>query len=146
MADQMHPRSLAEQDSFVGKVVEIAIAEAVHLFHDYLGVEHMLIALTRCEHGCTERALARLELKPELLRATLRARAGANHPNSFEGRLLISPRLRQMMERLRADTADAGGAQAGERLLLLAILQSGPGLAVRTLTENGVDLADIIAD
>ncbi len=126
---------------------QIAVAEAVRLNHDYLGVEHVLMALSRCDNGYTQRMLDRLHLEPGDLRAILRARAGPNSPEAFTGRVSITPRLHQVLDRLAPPPATPGTpareavAQPGERELLLAILESGPGLAARTLAEAAVELA-----
>ncbi|HEY1387896.1 MAG TPA: ATP-dependent Clp protease ATP-binding subunit [Ktedonobacterales bacterium] len=121
----------------------IAHTEAEHLYHEYIGVEHVLIALSRAAEGYTERMLSRLHREPEYLRAELRARAGVGSPGAMSGETPTpTPRLRRA---LTTAQERAGAEGLGEKELLLAVLTAGPGVAVRVLTDDGRDIEEVVA-
>ena len=125
-------------------VWKIAQLEAAALYHEFLGTEHVLMALSRTEGGYTERLLARLKANPnpKYLRAELRGRAGIGSARFFSGGDPIpTPRLRAA---LAAAQVEAGEQGLGERELLLAVLRGGPGLAVRLLTREGTAIETLI--
>ena len=123
-------------------VMQIATLEAAHLYHDFLGTEHVLLALTRAADGSTARLLAYLGQDAHQFRGMLRARSwpgAARYQSGLPPR--PSPRLRQT---LTLAQAAAGEASIGERALLLGILRAGPGVAVRALEGTGQDIARLI--
>ena len=63
------------------KLIEYAIEEAGHLGHNYVGTEHLLLALLREQEGVAVQVLMNLNLKLEEV-----ARAGTELARSWDGR------------------------------------------------------------
>jgi ATP-dependent Clp protease ATP-binding subunit ClpC len=139
----MNPLATGDITPVVQHAWKQALLEAIALYHSFLGTEHLLIALTRAADGYTERMLATLDRTPHLVRAQLRGRAGIESAARYSGAPPhLTPRLRAA---LRAAQAHANGQPIGERDVLLGILRSGPGVAVRVLAPDEVTLARLIA-
>jgi ATP-dependent Clp protease ATP-binding subunit ClpA len=51
------------------KVMEIALREALGLQHNYIGPEHILLGLIRCDGSTALRVLAALDITPETIRS-----------------------------------------------------------------------------
>ena len=135
---------VALEDPFGVAIWEIAHVESAALYHDFLGTEHLLIALSRADGGYTDRLLTRLNVAPRLLRAMLRSRAGAGSSRYYPGHApSATPRLAAALKRAQAALPDGKGM--GERELLLAVLEGGPGLAVRVLAEKGATAEEMAA-
>ena len=135
---------VALEDPFGVALWEVAHVEAAALYHDFLGTEHLLMALSRADGGYTDRLLARLNIVPRLLRAMLRSRAGAGSSRFYPGHApSATPRLAAALK--RAQDALPSEKGLGERELLLAVLESGPGLAVRVLAEKGTPAEEMAA-
>ena len=101
-----------------------AVLEAQRISHDFVGTEHLMMALTRGEDGYTARLLHGMGQQPENVRAALRARAIPGDATEFTGfRGIITPRLcnailaisDQLLDEMGADLPgrddDAGDAR-----------------------------------
>ena len=53
------------------KVLELSLREAVGLGDNYIGMEHVALALIRLDDGVVPQLLARLDVSPEVIRAAL---------------------------------------------------------------------------
>ncbi|MGH3145900.1 MAG: Clp protease N-terminal domain-containing protein [Rubrobacter sp.] len=51
-----------------GKVLQLALMEAMQLDHDYVGTEHVLLGLVRESEGVAARVLSNLDVDPEAVR------------------------------------------------------------------------------
>jgi hypothetical protein len=67
-------------DSEAQKVLNIALEEAQHIYHFWVGVEHLFIGLTRQSGGLTVRLLKHLRIDPQQLRGYIRVTAGIGDP------------------------------------------------------------------
>ena len=56
------------------KVLELALREAVTLGHNYIGTEHVLLAIVRVEDGVANRILLELGIDAETVRSRVSAR------------------------------------------------------------------------
>ena len=68
------------------KVLELALRESLSLGHEYIGTEHLLLALTRMDDGVAARILLDFDAGPETVRSTVRAMLGSppDSPTPFE--------------------------------------------------------------
>lgn len=112
----------------------MAPIEAARLGHPYLGVEHVLIALTRCLGGFTERLLESLELTPEVMREYLRRAAGGPRLAHQSDVLPLTPRLRRVLANAMERAA---GEALDERSLLLAALGEDGGAFASLCDKRG---------
>jgi len=78
------------------KVLELALREALQLGHNYIGTEHILLALVREGEGLAAHILAELGLKPDVVRREVVRRLGKpglgrprqKNPNPFAPELV----------------------------------------------------------
>jgi ATP-dependent Clp protease ATP-binding subunit ClpC len=62
------------------KVLELALREAVTLGHNYIGTEHVLLAIVRVEDGVANRILLELGIDAETVRSRVSALLGPRAP------------------------------------------------------------------
>ncbi|MBN1287073.1 MAG: phosphotransferase [Anaerolineae bacterium] len=114
--------------------------ESARQGHYYLGVEHLMMALTRIENGITANALKELGLSPRFIRHSIRAAAGPGDSRRHWPGFRPTPRYESIMERAHKSAGARRERYIGERDLLLAILEEGESMAVRVLAGLGIDL------
>lgn len=138
-----------------GALLRAATDEAVHrLHHNYLGAEHLFIALTQIEAGATQRLLAAANLDPRTVRNEIRREAGANDSDIgyFVDELPFTPRAYRILADA-VNIADEHGIDGEDSVLeshlLLALLREGESIPVRKLRALGADIVmwiDLLAD
>jgi ATP-dependent Clp protease ATP-binding subunit ClpC len=85
------------------KVLELALREALSLRHDYIGTEHVLLAIVREDGGVAARVLLDLGAGAEKIRTEIiRMLAGPMQPRGADDRLARVPSLRSAGRRRRA--------------------------------------------
>ncbi|MBL8118922.1 MAG: ATP-dependent Clp protease ATP-binding subunit [Anaerolineae bacterium] len=119
-----------------------AAEEASRFQHNYIGVEHLFIALTRDDQGLTSYLIKRAGLDPRYVRNEIRKEIGPGD-GKIGDVLPLTPRAELVLRVtiLLADRDEEGTGQVEETHLLVAILQEGESIPVRKLTEMGFDLS-----
>jgi ATP-dependent Clp protease ATP-binding subunit ClpA len=124
------------------KVLELALREALQLSHNYIGTEHILLALEREHEGVAAQILA--EHLPDIrnVRSTVMALLGEKL-----GGTSARPRSRTSAaeEVVEAAEALAGGAPMGSHHLLEALIRAEGSMAATVLSRLGVS-PDAVAD
>lgn len=122
-----------------GGLLTIAAEEARRLGHNYIGTEHLFIAVTRNEDGPTCDLLRRADLNPRQVRNEIRREIGtADGP--VDEILRLTPRSAMVLS-LGIFLAEQEHIQeVEEKHLLMALLQEGEGVPVRKLVDMGFDL------
>jgi ATP-dependent Clp protease ATP-binding subunit ClpA len=96
------------------KVLELSLREALTLGHNYIGTEHILLGLAREGEGVAMRILVDYDLDEGKIReGVVHALSGAPRPDDPAAEL--EPDLRDEVERVRAERAQAIVAQEFER-------------------------------
>jgi ATP-dependent Clp protease ATP-binding subunit ClpA len=118
------------------KTLELALREALQLHHNYIGTEHILLALVREGEGVGAKVLAKRINPISKIRAAVLA--------SLEGPqdVLASPwpaGTPATEDTVSTASALAGGAPVGSHHLLEAMLRAENSMAARVLRELGVD-------
>jgi ATP-dependent Clp protease ATP-binding subunit ClpC len=126
------------------QAIGIAYKEAEDWGHDYVGVEHLLLAFTKLRtaeitkfleaHGLTyTRACQALE------------REGITRGQSrfVPGELQPTPQLKRIITLSYEETRRYGHALIGVEDLLLAILEEGNNIAAQILRRSGIDIATV---
>ena len=118
------------------KVLELALREALQLHHNYIGTEHILLALVRDGESVGAKVLAERIHPISKIRAAVLA--------SLEGSQddLASPwpaGTPATQDTVSTASALAGGAPVGSHHLLEAMLRTDNSMAARVLRELGVD-------
>ncbi len=118
------------------QVVVRAQQEGRRLNHNYLGTEHLLLALMRDRHGAAARALRELGLSAQAVRDEVKRIIGlGSEPPA--GRIPLTPRAKKALELARR-AADSGNSPVWTEHLLLGLLDEGEGVAAHILSDRGV--------
>ena len=104
------------------KVLELALREALHLGHNYIGTEHILLGLVREGEGVGMQILLDFDVDaPKVQDHVIRLVAGARAPAPRDPIEDLHPDLREEVERVRAKRAEAIAAQELERAAALRV-------------------------
>lgn len=120
-------------------LLSLATDEAIRLEHNYIGTEHLFIALTKIEGGRTRRLLTDAGLDPAAVRLAVREAAGRGSDHPAEP-IPLTPRSRLVLSLAIYAADDEDEDAVTEEHLLLALLKEGEGVAVRCLAALGFDL------
>ena len=113
--------------------------EARRLGHNFIGTEHLFIALTRNEHGPTSELLRRAGFNPRHIRNEIRREIGADEGPLNEV-LPITPRSEIVLSLSIFLAEQEDQYEVTEMQILMALLQEGEGVPIRKLVELGFDL------
>ncbi|MCC7207149.1 MAG: ATP-dependent Clp protease ATP-binding subunit [Anaerolineae bacterium] len=145
----MSPPEISEQEIRDRCLVLIGAAteEAVRLHHDYIGVEHLYIALTQIDGGMAQRLLISAGLDPRTVRNEIRREVGTSDAElSFTGdELPLTPRAHHILAVSVTLADEHGEDEVLEYHLLLALLREGQSIPVRKLRSMGVDAEQWVA-
>jgi ATP-dependent Clp protease ATP-binding subunit ClpC len=121
------------------KVIQLEGLEAQRMHHDYLGTEHLLLALTREREGHGHRALENLGLQHRQVRKAVEELVAdephADTPDGFHQ----TPRAQHVMEMALAEARQLKSPNVGTEHLLLALLKESEGVACHALEKLDVE-------
>lgn len=124
----------------LSEILNIARQESARLYHHYIGVEHLFIALTKLKNGLSSGVLQHCGLEPRFVRYSIREVIGISDDRRFWSGFKNTPRadhVLKLAERL------AGIHDTTERDLFLAIIDEGDNIPTRVLQEMGADLSEL---
>jgi ATP-dependent Clp protease ATP-binding subunit ClpC len=121
------------------RVVVLAQEEARVLNHDYVGTEHILVALIRESGGVAAQALQSLGITEETARQQAGEVAGPARTGPQRGHLPLTPRAKKTLQLSMREAIALGHAYIGTEHLLLGLLREDDGAAIRVLNGLGVD-------
>jgi hypothetical protein len=119
-------------------VVVLAQNEARQLRHDFLGTEHILLALLGVEDGVAAKALRTLGVELDSARAAVRDIVGEGK-GSPPDRLPFTSRSKKTLELALREALALGHNYIGTEHLLLALLRQEKAVAAQVLRRLGVD-------
>jgi ATP-dependent Clp protease ATP-binding subunit ClpC len=119
------------------QVVVLGDEEARALNHGYIGVEHLLLGLLREREGIAARALARLGVSVDRVRAEVAKIESPGDPDTPQ--LPFSPRAKRVLERAPAEADALGHAIVGTEHVLLSLAAEEGGIARALLEKAGAD-------
>jgi ATP-dependent Clp protease ATP-binding subunit ClpC len=119
--------------------------EARRLQHDFIGVDHLFMALCRLG-GITEKLIRRQGIEPRMIRNEIRKSAHEEFIARYGINFHYTPRLRSILKPLNKDAAAEMTAEISEADLLNEILKEGESIPVRILKKHGVKIDDLITD
>lgn len=126
-------------------VLDRAQEEAEALGHDFLGTEHLLLALAAAPNGSVGRVLAGCRVTPDRVRDGILLLVGRGRGTARPRRL--TPRTKRVLE---LALREAGTSEVDEVHLLLALMAEGEGVAAKMLDEFGCprlgDLRRVLRD
>jgi ATP-dependent Clp protease ATP-binding subunit ClpC len=112
--------------------------------HNYVGTEHLLLALTEDTDGLAGGVLARAGMTPAIVHDDLAAWIGLGDAPATTKPELV-PRVRKALGLAVAEAGRLDHGFVGTGHLLLGLLREGQGIAAGILTKRGVDLEDLTA-
>lgn len=123
------------------EVLRVAREEAVRLQHNWIGQEHILLAIA-AHPGCSAMAvLGELGVSSERLMVALHKRKLLNQgPSPVAGEIGLTPRAQQALKLGFAEATELNHASVGPEHLLLGMLREGQGAGAAVLTSLGVAL------
>jgi ATP-dependent Clp protease ATP-binding subunit ClpA len=121
------------------RVVVLAQEEARVLNHNYIGTEHILLALLREGGGVAARALGSLGITEEAARQQVEEITGRGEPGPQRGHIPFTPRGKKILQLSLREAIALGHAYIGTEHILLGLLREDDGVAIRVLNGLGVE-------
>jgi hypothetical protein len=121
------------------RVMVLAQEEARFLDHDYIGTEHILIAIAHEGEGLAAKVLAGLNISETTARATALEIVGRG-TKAPPGHIPFTPRSKRVLEYSLREALQLGHNYIGTEHILLAIIRDGEGVATQVLVKLGADL------
>jgi ATP-dependent Clp protease ATP-binding subunit ClpA len=127
------------------QALTLAEDEARALRHDYIGQEHLLLALVQVEEGLAAKVLAKLGMTPERMREAVAAKIGPGGapPDAV---LKRTERLERAIELAIDSGRRLNHNYAGTEHLLLGVLEEREGVGSNILLSLGVQLDEVRAE
>jgi hypothetical protein len=117
----------------------LAQEEARMLGHDYIGTEHILLALVREGQGVAARALESLGISLEAVRQQVQEIIGQGQ-GPQQGHIPFTPRAKKVLELSLREAQQLGHNYIGTEHILLGLIREGQGVAALVLVKLGADL------
>lgn len=122
------------------KVIIYAREEAEKRQNDYLGTEHLLLALLREEEGVSSAIIKKMGISTEEIRMEIERRLPYGTNVLTFGDIPFTPRAKKVLELAVEEARLIGHGYIGSEHLLLGILREDEGIAGRTLRSLGANL------
>ena len=123
------------------RVVVLAQQEARMLNHDYIGTEHILLALIHEGEGVAARALTTMGISLGAMRQAVEGIIGrGTQPPPESGHIPFTPRAKKVLELSLREALQLGNDYIGTEHILLALIREGDGVAAQVLLSEGVDI------
>ena len=127
------------------QVVTSAQYEARGLRHDYIGTEHLLLALLREPEGVAAEALRDLSIRADEARAQVVRRVGKGKAEDVNGARPFTPRAKKTLELALREAEKLGDRRIGAEHLLLGLARLNEGVGPVILAGSGAPPPKIAA-
>ncbi|MDD5015340.1 MAG: Clp protease N-terminal domain-containing protein, partial [Atribacterota bacterium] len=127
------------------KVVMIAQEEAINLSHDYIGTEHILIGLLKEEEGVASQVLKQLGLNVDKVIEEVERLVGKGEYQQI-GEIAFTPRAKKILELASQEASQLKNNYIDTEHILLGLIKEGSGVAVRILSDLGVNLDNVYSE
>lgn len=122
----------------VKRVLEFAEQEMLDLNHPYVGSEHLLLSLLKCEKS--KKILEKYDLTYDIFKNTLIRIIGTSNIKSSY--ILYTPLLKLIIKK----ATDKNSKNADEISLLKELISSDDGIAIRIMMELNVDIDSLYGE
>ena len=125
----------------------IALAEdcAKDMGHNYIGTEHLLWGLVSEGEGVAAKVLAANGINPEKIEKKIDIFVGTGDP--IEAITTgFTPRTKSVLERSYSEAMRFGHNYIGTEHILISLLREGESLAVRILSDSGINIQKVYND
>jgi ATP-dependent Clp protease ATP-binding subunit ClpC len=120
-------------------VMEQAAREAKRMEHDYIGTEHVLLALLADHQGHAHRALKQLLADQRKIAAETEKLAERGSHNMAIGKLRQTSHVKNVLQCAHEESQTRQLKYVGTCMLLLGLLREEDGIAAMVLTQNKVN-------
>lgn len=127
------------------KVLTDAQGEAQRLKHNYVGTEHLLLALVKEEEGLAAKTLVSLEVNLQKIIDAVVFIIGRGDRTVY-GEIGLTPRMKKVIELAVDESTRLGSHYIGTEHLLLGLVREGDGVAAGVLDGLGVTLERLRAE
>ena len=124
------------------RVVVLAQEEARQLNHNYIGTEHILLALVREGEGVAARVLDRFGVTLAGTREEVTARVGLGNQQPPK-KIPFTPRAKKVLELALREALSLHHNYIGTEHILLGLIQEGDGVGAQILAEHAADFTAV---
>jgi ATP-dependent Clp protease ATP-binding subunit ClpC len=122
------------------KIIIYAKEEAEKRSNDYLGTEHLLLAILREDEGVATTILKKMGLSPEEVRFEVEKSLPVGSSLMTFGDIPFTPRAKKVLELAIEEARLLGHAYIGSEHLLLGLIREDEGIAGRIIRTLGANL------
>src|SRR5579859_1117345 len=122
------------------RVVVFAQEEARGLNHNWIGTEHLLLAVIREGQGVGARALESMQVSLDAARQQVESIIGRGQEPVSDGHIPFTPRAKKVLELSLREALQLGHDYIGTEHILLGLIREGDGVAAQVLVNLGCDL------
>jgi ATP-dependent Clp protease ATP-binding subunit ClpA len=122
------------------RVVVLAQEEARGLKHNFIGTEHILLALLDERDGVGARALTRFGMQPEPVREEIKVLVGTGASAPPTGHIPFTPRAKKVLELALREALQLNHDYIGTEHVLLGVIREGDGVGAQILKAHAADL------
>jgi ATP-dependent Clp protease ATP-binding subunit ClpC len=122
------------------RVVVFAQDEARSLNHNWIGTEHLLLAVIREGHGVGAKALESMQISLDAARLQVESIIGRGQGKVGDGHIPFTPRAKKVLELSLREALQLGHDYIGTEHILLGLIREGDGVAAQVLVKMGADL------
>ena len=121
-------------------VIVLAQGEARSLDHDYIGTEHILLALMEEGNGVGAKALEAMQITMDTVREKVEEITGRGQVSPRKGHIPFTPAAKKVLEFSLRESLQLGHHYIGTEHILLGLVREGEGVAGQVLVSLGADL------
>ena len=122
------------------RVILLAQNEARSLDHDYIGTEHILLALIEEADGVGAKALEAMQIDTDTVRQKVEEITGRGQAPPGKGHIPFTPEAKKVLELSLREALQLGHHYIGTEHILLGLVREGEGVAGQVLVSLGADL------
>jgi ATP-dependent Clp protease ATP-binding subunit ClpC len=122
------------------RVVVFAQDEARGLNHNWIGTEHLLLAVIREGQGVGAKALESMQISLDAARQQVESIIGRGQEPVGDGHIAFTPRAKKVLELSLREALQLGHNYIGTEHILLGLIREGDGVAALVLVNLGSDL------
>src|SRR5262245_11162388 len=129
----------------VRKVLAMSREEAIRLGHDFVGTEHMLLALLRIGEGEAATVLQDEGVDAEEVRQRVLESVREGHATMSLGELPYTSRAKKVLEYSMASARELNHSYVGTEHFLLGLAREEKGIAAQVLLTVGLTYEGVLA-
>ena len=125
------------------KVMAMANQQAQRFNHEYIGTEHLILAIAEEGHGVAAKVLTSLGVDLATVRVEVEKLVKSGPDPVAAGKLPQTPRAKKVIEYAIEEVRNLRHAHVGTEHLLLGLLRVPQGVAAQVLTNMGLTLEQV---